>query len=49
MSQTFDVIIIGDDGRVLNGATEDEWGYPKKITPDGLALLGAITRNILPC
>ena len=38
-----------DDGRVLIGATEDEWGYQKKITPDGLALLGAITRNILPC
>ncbi len=38
-----------DDGRVLVGATEDEWGYQKKITPDGLSLLGAIIHNILPC
>lgn len=38
-----------DDGRVLIGATEDEWGFEKKITPDGLTLLGMITRNILPC
>jgi glycine oxidase len=38
-----------DDGRVLIGATEDEWGFEKKITPDGLSLLGSITRNLLPC
>lgn len=38
-----------DDGRVIIGATEDEWGYQKKITPDGLTLLGVITRNVLPC
>jgi len=37
------------DGRVIVGATEDEWGYEKKITPDGMTLLGVITRNILPC
>jgi len=38
-----------DDGRVLIGATEDEWGYQKKITPEGLTLLGVMTRTILPC
>jgi len=37
------------NGRIIIGATEDEWGYQKKITPDGLTLLGVITRNILPC
>ncbi len=37
------------DGRVIVGATEDEWGFQKKISPDGMALLGFITRNILPC
>ena len=37
-----------EDGRVVVGATEDEWGYQKKITPDGMTLLGVITRNLLP-
>ncbi|MCZ6635379.1 MAG: FAD-dependent oxidoreductase [bacterium] len=37
------------DGRVLVGATEDEWGFQKKITADGMALLGVIVRQVLPC
>lgn len=37
-----------DDGRVLIGATEDEWGYQKKVTPTGLAFLSDVTQTLLP-
>ena len=36
------------DGRVVVGATHEEWGYVKKVTPDGLAYLGQIVRRVLP-
>jgi len=36
------------DGRVIVGATEDDWGYAKKLTPDGLELLSHISENLLP-
>lgn len=37
-----------EDGRIIIGATEDNWGYQKKITPDGMTLLSTITKNLLP-
>ena len=36
------------DGRVLVGATHDEWGYQKKLTPEGLEYLGQIVVNVMP-
>jgi glycine oxidase len=36
------------NGSVLVGATEDDWGFGKKITPDGMALLSHIASSLLP-
>ncbi len=36
------------DGRVIVGATHDDWGFQKKITPEGLRYLHAVVRNLLP-
>ncbi len=36
------------DGRVVVGATHDEWGYEKKITPEGMEYLGQIVQNVMP-
>jgi glycine oxidase len=37
------------DGRVVVGATHDDWGFQKKVTPEGVALLSEIVRYVLPC
>jgi glycine oxidase len=37
------------DGRVIVGATHDDWGYRKMITPDGMSYLGQIVDQVLPC
>ncbi len=37
------------DGRVVVGATHEQWGYQKKITPTGLAYLSAVVNRVLPC
>lgn len=36
------------DGRVLVGATSEDVGYEKKVTPEGLAALAEMTRDLLP-
>lgn len=36
------------DGRVLVGATSDDFGFGKKVTPEGLAALAGMTRALLP-
>jgi glycine oxidase len=36
------------DGRVLVGATSEDFGYEKKITPDGMAALSGMVRDLLP-
>ena len=37
------------DGRVVVGATGDQWGYQKKITAEGITYLGQIIPYVLPC
>ncbi|HCN07261.1 MAG TPA: hypothetical protein DIT01_04950 [Lentisphaeria bacterium] len=37
------------DGRVIVGATHDDWGFRKMITPEGVAYLGQIVDQVLPC
>ena len=37
------------DGRVVVGATADQWGFQKKITAEGITYLGQIIPFILPC
>ncbi len=36
------------DGRVFVGATSEDFGYEKKVTPDGLAALSGMVRDLLP-
>jgi glycine oxidase len=36
------------DGRVLVGATSEDFGYDKKVTPEGLRALKAVLNDILP-
>lgn len=36
------------DGRVVVGATSDDFGYEKKITPSGLRALAAMVREVIP-
>jgi glycine oxidase len=36
------------DGRVLVGATSDDFGYEKKVTPSGLRALAAMVRELMP-
>lgn len=36
------------DGRVIVGATHDQWGFQKKLTPEGLGYLGGIVQRVLP-
>jgi len=36
------------DGRVLVGATTEDFGFEKKVTPDGLSALAGMTRALLP-
>jgi glycine oxidase len=36
------------DGRVLAGATSDDFGYEKKVTPAGLRALATVVRDVLP-
>lgn len=36
------------DGRVLVGATSEDFGYEKKTTPEGLAALAEMTRALVP-
>ncbi len=36
------------DGRVLAGATSDDFGYEKKVTPSGLRALAQLVRDVAP-
>jgi glycine oxidase len=36
------------DGRVLAGATSEDFGYEKKVTPSGLRSLAALVREVMP-
>ena len=36
------------DGRVIVGATHDDWGFQKKISLQGLRYLHQVVRNLLP-
>jgi glycine oxidase len=36
------------DGRILVGATSEDFGYEKKVTPEGLAALAGMVRDLLP-
>lgn len=36
------------DGRVLAGATSEDFGYEKKVTPGGLRSLGGLVREVMP-
>jgi glycine oxidase len=36
------------DGRVLAGATSEDFGYEKKVTPNGLRSLVAVVREVMP-
>ncbi len=36
------------DGRVVVGATLDDWGFLKQITPEGMGELNEIVQNVLP-
>lgn len=36
------------DGRVIVGATHDDWGYRKQVTPGGMAYLGRVVEHIVP-
>jgi glycine oxidase len=36
------------DGRVLAGATSEDFGYEKKVTPNGLRALAALVREVMP-
>src|SRR6185503_17668727 len=37
-----------DDGRVLAGATSEDFGYDKKVTPTGLRALAGLVREAMP-
>jgi glycine oxidase len=45
----FGYVTPRSDGRVLIGATHDDWGFRKKITPEGIKYLGKIVDQVLPC
>jgi len=36
------------DGRILAGATSDDFGYEKKVTPSGLRALAGVVRDVMP-
>ena len=36
------------DGRIVVGATHDEWGFHRKVTPEGMAYLGNIVEQLIP-
>ena len=36
------------DGRVLVGATHDDWGFRKQVTPGGMGYLSGVVANIMP-
>ncbi len=36
------------DGRVLVGATSEDFGFEKKVTPEGLAALSGMVRDLVP-
>jgi glycine oxidase len=36
------------DGRVLVGATNENFGYEKKVTPEGLRRLSGLVRDVMP-
>ena len=36
------------DGRVLVGATNEEFGYEKKVTPEGLRRLSGLVHDVMP-
>jgi glycine oxidase len=36
------------DGRVLVGATNDDFGYEKKVTPEGLRRLSGLVHDVMP-
>lgn len=35
-------------GRIIVGATQDQWGYQKKNTPEGMAYLHQIIQDVMP-
>lgn len=36
------------EGRVVVGATHDDWGFVKKRTPEGISFLGSIVQHLMP-
>lgn len=36
------------DGRILAGATSEDFGYEKKVTPSGLRALAGVVRDLMP-